>query len=377
MLNGVPLNRLVPEYVRHFEPYIPSKPDDVLMRLYGCNRLFRLNNNENPLGPPPAAQDAIRNYPPARASIYPSGDAYHLRHRLADYLGMNPDQFLVGNGATEVIGFVIKAFCQNGDNIVTADKTFAVYEWVAEFSGYEARLVPLQDNGFDDEGMLNRVDEHTKVIFVCNPNNPTGSVWTKDQLRRFLDRVDGRQIVVLDEAYCEFVEDPDFPDGMKLISDYPNLVVFRTFSKMYALAGLRIGYLAGSMDVVDIIRRTCVVYSVNGLAQVAALNALGDTEHILKTREMVRQGKEFLLHELDLQGLPTVNGEGNFLMVQVPMNDNMAYRRLMTRGIMIRSMTGFRFPNWIRVTISHREAMEAFVESLAAACAECRLEQDC
>ncbi|MCE5335617.1 MAG: aminotransferase class I/II-fold pyridoxal phosphate-dependent enzyme, partial [Desulfobacteraceae bacterium] len=254
MSKAPPFDRLVPEYIKRFQAYIPSKPDDELKKLYRCSRLFRLNNNENPLGPPPAAREVIRTFLPQQASIYPSGDAYYLRCRLAEMFGLHPDQFLAGNGANEVIGFVIKAFCREGDNIVTADKTFAVYEWVAEFSGFEARLVPLKNFFFDDEGMLASIDEQTKVLFVCNPNNPTGTYWKEDRLRRFLDRIAGDQIVVVDEAYAEFVEDPDFPDSMTLIGEYPNLVVFRTFSKMYALAGLRIGFLAGDMEVVDVIR---------------------------------------------------------------------------------------------------------------------------
>jgi histidinol-phosphate aminotransferase len=358
------LEKLIPDYIKRFEAYIPSKPDDVLQKYYGCSRLFRLNNNENPLGPPPRAREIISRFPPPRASIYPSGDAYHLRERLADTFGFHRDQFLVGNGANEVISFVIKAFCQEGDNIITADKTFAVYEWVAQFSGYEARLVPLRDFGFDDQGMLDRIDERTKILFVCNPNNPTGTYWDQRRLRQFLDRIDGRQIVVVDEAYAEFVEEEDYPDGIALIREYPNLVVFRTFSKMYALAGLRIGYLAGDQAVVDMIRRTCVVYSVNGLAQEAALAALADGEHVLRTREMVRQGKAFLLKELELMKLPTVSGQGNYVMIKLPVDDGLAYRKLMAQGVMVRTMTGFRFPNYIRVTIAGLEPLEAFAEAL-------------
>ncbi len=359
------LDRLVPEHIKRFEAYIPSKPDDELRKLYGCPYLFRLNNNENPLGPPPAARAIIDRFPAPRASVYPSGDAFHLRRTLAEAFDMHPDQFLVGNGANEVIGFVIKAFCREGDNIVTADKTFAVYEWVAEFSGFEARLVPLSRFGFDGEAMLRRADERTKVLFVCNPNNPTGTYWNEAELRRFLDRVAGRRIVVVDEAYAEFVEREDYPDGLSLIREYPNLVVFRTFSKMYALAGLRIGYLAGDPEVVDVIRKTCVVYSVNTLAQDAALAALGDKEHMDRTRDLVRTAKAFLLRELGNLGLWTLSGEGNFMMVRLHMSDSLAYRKLMTQGVMVRTMTGFRFPNFIRVSIGPMEAMEAFVESLA------------
>lgn len=360
----VSLDKLVPDYIRKFEAYIPSKPDQELMKLYGCTRLYRLNNNENPLGPPAAAREILEGFDPARAALYPSGDSYYLRQKLAALHAMDPEQFLVGNGANEVIAFVIKAFCKEDDNIVTADKTFAVYEWVAEFSGFEARRVPLKNFGFDEEGLLSRIDERTKIIFICNPNNPTGTYWDEPTLRRFLDAVAGRRIVVVDEAYFEFVEKDDFPSGIDLLREYPNLVVFRTFSKMYGIAGLRIGYLAGSTDVVNIIRRTCVVYSVNAIAQDAAVAALEDSGHIRRTRELVNAEKEWLKRELSRLNLETQIGEGCYVMVKLPMSDTLAYRRMMAQGVMIRSMTGFRFPNWIRVSIGCHEAMEAFIRAL-------------
>jgi histidinol-phosphate aminotransferase len=359
------LDSLVPAYVREFEPYIPSKPDPELKKLYGCETLYRLNNNENPLGPPPGAQEAIRLFPPPAGAVYPSGDCYYLRHEIASFHGIHPDQVLVGNGANEVITFVIKAFCEKGDNIVTADRTFAVYEWVATFSGIEARLIPLKAGRFDDAGMLRRIDENTKIIFVCNPNNPTGTYWSKETLTAFLDAVNGKQIVVIDEAYFEFVEADDYPDGAAFLKKYPNLVIFRTFSKMYGIAGLRIGYLIGDLNVVDMTRRTCVVYSVNNLAQEAALAALRDnTGHIRRTRELVRQSRAFLREELARMGLPVIAGEGNYLVVKLPGSDTLAYRKLMREGIMIRPMTSFRYPNHIRITLAQMEAMEAFIAAL-------------
>ncbi|MBI4632738.1 MAG: histidinol-phosphate transaminase [Deltaproteobacteria bacterium] len=363
-IESISFEKLVPDYVKRFEPYIPSKPDRELMKLYGCDHLYRLNNNENPLGPPPAARETLRRFNPPRAAVYPSGDSYYLRQKLAERHGLKPDQFLVGNGANEVIAFVIKAFCQEGDNIITADKTFAVYEWVAEFSGFKARLVPLKNFRFDDQGMLEQIDERTKILFVCNPNNPTGTYWDEATLRRFLDAIAVHQIVVVDEAYIEFVEKNDCPDGMKLLREYPNLIVFRTFSKMYGLAGLRIGYLAGALETVDIIRRTCVVYSVNGIAQEAALAALDDDEHIRRTRELVSREKAFLAREFARLGLTTQAGEGCYVMIRLPMSDTLAYRKLMAQGVMVRSMTGFRYPNWIRVSIGTHEAMEAFIKAL-------------
>ncbi len=170
--------------------------------------------------------------------------------------------------------------------------------------------------------------------------------------------------MVVDEAYAEFVEADDYPDGLSLMDTYPNLVVFRTFSKMYGLAGLRIGYLAGPMPMVDAVRRTCIVYSVNQVAQNAAVAAVQGDDHIRRTRQMVREGKAYLHRELQALGLPFQSGEGNFVMVRLPFSDTLAYRRLMAQGVMVRTMTGFRFPNYIRVTIAGREAMEALITGL-------------
>jgi histidinol-phosphate aminotransferase len=359
------LEALVPEYVRCFQAYVPSRPDHLLMREYGAPLLHRLNNNENPLGPPPAAARVIASFPPELAAVYPSGDSYDLREALGRRFAISPDRFLVGNGSCEVISSVIKAFCQPGDNIVTADKTFAVYEWVAEFSGIEARLVPLRDYVFDPQGMLDRIERRTKILFVCNPNNPTGSYWTEQVLTDFLEKVGDERIVVVDEAYREFVEDEQYPDAVRLMERFPNVVAFRTFSKMYALAGLRSGYLVGTEAVVDVVRRTSVVYSVNVQAQQAALAALSDDAgHIAATRALVREGKAYLARACDGLGLETVGGEGNFLMIKVPINDMLMYRRLMKRGMMVRSMTGFRYPGWIRVTLKEMTVMESFAEAL-------------
>lgn len=358
------LERLLPEYVKNFEAYTPSKPDTELMKLYGCSTLHRLNNNENPLGPSVEAQNAISSFSPEKAAIYPSGDSYCLRVRLAEKFTKNPEQFLVGNGANEVITFVIKAFCEQGDNIVTADKTFAVYEWVANFSGYQAKLAPLSNFEFDEQAMLDLVDKKTKIVFICNPNNPTGKFWSIDRLRAFMNRLGDEKIVVLDEAYAEFVEDETFPNGLDLIEEYDNLVVFRTFSKMYGLAGLRIGYLCAQEPLVDSIRKTCVVYSVNSLAQLAARASLGSELHVHETRSLVDSSKSYFTKQLSRLELSCIYGEGNFMMVRLPISDTLAYRKLMTQGFMVRTMSGFRFPGYIRVSMSHQIVMEKLVEAI-------------
>ncbi len=353
--------QLVPSYIQAFEAYYPSKPDPELMRLYGVDHLHRLNNNENALGPPPEVAQVVEGFTPMAVPVYPNGDCFDLRQSLAERFDKDPEQFLVGNGSCEVIASVIKAFCEKGDNIITADKTFAVYEWVAEFSGFEARLIPLKDNGFDPQAMLDAMDRHTKILFVCNPNNPTGTYWDRSTMKGFLDAVDNRAVVVIDEAYCEYVENDDFPDGMALVEQYPNVVTFRTFSKMYALASLRIGYLCANAEMVGVIRRTHIVYSVNTLAQRAAAAALtNDGSFIRATREMVREAKALLCPLFDELGLTHVCGQGNYLMVKVPVSDTLMYRKLMTQGIMVRTMTGFRFPNWIRISLVQQPVMEEF-----------------
>lgn len=355
------LNQFVPSHIKAFETCYPSKPDQELMRLYGVDHLHRLNNNENALGPPPEVFDVVQGFSLKNIPVYPNGDCFDLRRKLAEKFGKDEDQFLVGNGSCEVISSVIKAFCKEGDNIITADKTFAVYEWVAEFSGFEARLIPLKNYAFDPEAMLDAMDKNTKILFVCNPNNPTGTYWNHSTMVDFLDRVDNRAMVVIDEAYCEYVEKKDFPDAMALLERYPNLIVFRTFSKMYALASLRIGYLCGTRECVDMVRRTHIVYSVNTLAQRSAVAALSnDGSFIEQTRRMVHQAKELVCAMLDDLGITYISNEGNYIMVRLPISDTLMYRKLMKEGVMVRTMTGFRFPNWIRISLVQRPVMEVF-----------------
>ena len=369
-MNNFALDRLVPAHVRAFEAYVPSPPDDVLLRRFGVAHLHRLNNNENPLGPPAACRDILARWDPRDAALYPQGDGWHLRRALAARFGLDAEQVILGNGANEVIAFVIKAFCEPGDNIVTADRTFAVYEWLASFSGIAPRLVPLRDDGFDDAALLRAIDARTRVLFLCNPNNPTGSWWDHARLARFLDAVDGRCIVVADEAYAEFAEEPDFPDSFALMARHPNLVVFRTFSKMWGLAGLRIGWMAAAPDVAATVRKTSISYSVNLLALEAARAAVWDAAHIAATRAHVGAARARLGALAGRLGLTMVGAIGNFAMLHLPLADTVVHRRLMARGVMARAMTSFRYPGWQRVSFGSDEAMEAFAGALEAVLAE-------
>ena len=336
----------------------------MLAHRYGVPALIRLHNNENPLGPPDAARAVLEAVGTGQALLYPSGDAWTVRHAVAEFLHIDDDMVLAGNGANEVIGAVVKTFCAPGDNLVTADQTFAVAEWVGRAAGVDVRLVPLRDHTFDGEGLLARVDGRTKLVVVCNPNNPTGTWWTHDELDDFLRRLDGRAIAVVDEAYCEFVDEPGFPDTLSLLARYPNLIVFRTFSKAWGLAGLRLGYLIASREIVTTVRRVMISYSVNAVAQAAGAAALTEPRHLERTRAMVRDANRFLRTEFARLGLPTIGRSGNFVLVRLPLPDTAAHRQLARRGFLVRTMSPFRFPNHIRVTYSTLPIMERFAGAL-------------
>jgi histidinol-phosphate aminotransferase len=366
MSTGEPnLRRLVPAHVLGFEPDLVAPPDAVLARRYGVPALIRLHNNENPLGPPAAVSQALAAVGAGDAIVYPSGDAWFVRRAVAEYLHVGDDMVLAGNGANEVIGAVVKTFCAQGDRLITADQTFAVAEWVGRAAGVEVRLVPLADHTFDDEAILASIDGRTKLIVVCNPNNPTGTWWTHDRLDDFLRRLDGRAIAVIDEAYMEFVDEPDFPDTLALLARYSNLIVFRTFSKAWGLAGLRLGYLIASPQIVSLVRRVMISYSVNAVAQTAGAAALTEPGHLARTRTMVREADRFLRRELERLDVPVIGRSGNFLLARLPMPDTTAHRHLARRGFLVRTMSPFRFPNYVRITYSTLPIMERFIDVLA------------
>ena len=214
--------------------------------------------------------------------------------------------------------------------------------------------------------MVTAIDLRTKVLFICNPNNPTGTHLTTDELEYLLQCVDGRAIVVLDEAYAEYMEASDFPDSRVLLERHPNLVVFRTFSKAWALAGLRIGYLVGGRDLVDAVRRTAIAYSINVIAQEAAMAALQDNGvHLRATREMVHSSRSLVSIAMQNLNVPTISHNGNFMMLKLPMGDTGAHRQLMRRGYMVRAMSDFRFPGWVRLSLSTPSVMGGFIGALS------------
>ena len=365
---NVDFNFLVPDYIKGFTAYIPSKPDDHIKRMFKVEHFYRLNNNENFLGPVSGAPELIHQLEQTVIPAYPSGDSFSLREKLAEKFKKSADQFLIGNGSNELITSIAKAFCEKGNNIIAADKTYAVYEWVAQYSGFEVRLVKLNEkHELLPEKVLEAIDQNTKIVFLCNPNNPTGKYWNKEQLEFFLEKVNNRCVVVLDEAYFEYVNREDYPNGMELMNKYPNAVVFRTFSKMYGLASLRIGYLCARPELISIIEKTHIKYSVNLPAQLTAWQSMHDDfELIRKSREEVARGKKLLLNCIDHLGFNHVGDQGNYWMIELPASDMIIYKKLMRKGFAVRPMTPFRFPNWIRVSIAEYSIMQKFCETFKA-----------
>ena len=329
---------------------------------------IKLASNETVQGPLPSVREAILA---ATETInrYPDNGHIALKEQLSEHLAgdgeFGPERIAVGCGSVSLCQQLIQITCSVGDEVVFGWRSFEVYPLQVRVAGATPIQVPLRDETFDLDAMLAAITERTRLIFVCNPNNPTSTVVDPDELARFVAAVPSDILVVIDEAYVEYIRDGLVPDSLGLADNYSNVVVLRTFSKAYGLAGLRVGYLCGSQEAVDIVRRTHIAYSVNALGQIAATAALADDAgHIAATRGMVAQARSFLRDLFDGLGLEYVAGEGNFLMARTPVSDTLLYRRLMREGVMIRTMTGFRFPNWIRVSLVEEPAMAAFAKAL-------------
>jgi len=357
---------LAPEWVRALEPYPPGLPIEEVERKLGIRGSIKIASNENPLGPSPKALEAIAR---SLSSLhrYPDGSTFYLRRRLAERHGVAPEEILVGNGSNEMIELVARAIMRQGDEAVMSDQAFLIYSIVVQAVGGRAVRVPLRDFTHDLEAMAAAVTPRTRVVFVANPNNPTGTIVRRDAWRRFLVGVAGRDLlVVADEAYAEYVRDPSYPDTIHERGDGGTTVVtLRTFSKLFGLAGLRVGYAVAPPLVVDMLARVRQPFNVNGLAQVGALAALDDTAHVERTLATNREGLAYLEDALVRLGLEFVPSQANFLLVRVGRGVDV-YDALLRRGVITRPMDAYGFPEHLRVTVGLPEENQRFVAALAA-----------
>ena len=366
------LRLLVPEWIRTLTPYPPGMPIEELERELGIRDSIKLASNENPLGPSPKAVDAITKALP-QLHRYPDGSAFYLKRRLAEKHGVSPDEIIVGNGSNELIEMVVRTFVRPRDEVVMADQAFVVYRMVTQAVAATPRIVPLRHFTHDLEAMADEVTSRTRLVFVANPNNPTGTIFRRAAWESFLRALAGRQLlVVADDAYAEFVTDPDYPDTIVCRGDGAVPVVsLRTFSKLYGLAGLRIGYAVAPVGVVDALGRVRQPFNVNSLALVAAQAALDDTEHVERTLALNREGMAYLTSELDRLGVPWVPSSANFILVKVGQGSRV-YEALLRDGVIVRPMDGYGFPEHLRVTVGLPGENERFIRALEAVLASGR-----
>lgn len=362
------LKSLVPEWVRSLTPYPPGKPVEELEREYGIHNSIKIASNENPLGPSPKAMaaviDAVRNM-----HRYPDGEAFYLRRALAQRLGVLPENLLFGNGSNEIIELAARTFLRPGDEAVMAEQTFLIYRSVVQAIGGSFKEVPLRHYTHDLDAIAEAIGPRTKMVFLANPNNPTGTIFKRPAWQEFLAAVPKKVLIVMDEAYAEFVEDPEYPNSLDdHVVDGPPIITLRTFSKIYGLAALRIGYGVAAPEIIDLINRVRQPFNVSSLAQVAALAALDDREHVETTRRVNREGTAYLIGEFARLGLSWVPTWANFVLVQVG-NGAQVYERLLRQGVIVRPMGFYGFPDHVRVTVGTPAENERFVAELERALA--------
>ena len=360
----IDVRELVPDWIVRLAAYPPGMPIEELEREYGVSGSIKLASNENPFGPSPRAVAAIAEHL-ASLHRYPDGGGFYLRRALAGRIGVAADAIILGNGSNDIIELAARAFLRPGDEAVMAEQAFVIYQMVVQATGATPRTVPLRNYTHDLEAITRAISPATRLVFLANPNNPTGTIYMRDEWEDFLDAVPPHVLIIADDAYADYVEDPAYPDSLAYQRRGRLLLTLRTFSKIYGLAGLRIGYGVGPLDVIAVLNKIRQPFNVNSLAQVAALAALEDDEHVARTRAHNREGLAYLRAACERLGRPTVPSWANFLLVDVG-DAGRVYDALLRRGVIVRPMDVYNFPRHLRVTVGTRAENERFVESLTA-----------
>ncbi|WEK55709.1 MAG: histidinol-phosphate transaminase [Candidatus Cohnella colombiensis] len=356
----------------HLPVYQPGKPVDDVKRELGLTEVIKLASNENPFGSSPKAKEAIAREV-SNISIYPDGAAVELTAAIAKKYGVNANQIIFGAGSDEIILMISRAFLLPGDETIMADQTFPQYKHNVTIENGVSIEVPVKDGKHDLAAMQARITEKTKIIWVCNPNNPTGTIVSADELTAFLAKVPSNVLVVLDEAYCEYVEDASYPDGLKLLNQYPNIILLRTFSKIYGLASLRIGYGIGHPDVIRSINQVREPFNTSRFGQAAALAALADDEFIASCRKANSEGLQYLNNSFKELGLQAYPAHGNFIMVDVKRPSQEVFNALLRKGVIVRAGFGLT-PTHVRITVGSREENEKVIAALKTALQEIAVE---
>lgn len=348
--------------VADLQPYVPGKPIEELQRQYGVKDVVKLASNENPLGPSKAALAAIA-VSARDITRYPDGNGYTLKQALAEKHLLAAEQITLGNGSNDVLELVARAFAGAGDEVIFSEHAFAVYPLVTKAIGATGITTPAKDFGHDLNAMFAAISSRTKLIFIANPNNPTGTWLAADELKAFLERVPDRVLVVLDEAYVEYLQETQ--DSVAWLKVFHNLIITRTFSKAYGLAGLRVGYAMSHPEVADLMNRVRQPFNVSTLAQAAALAVLGDDAYLVQTRETNTAGMQQLIAGIEALGLSYIPSKGNFLTVNVHSNAGEVYEDLLHEGVIVRPVANYGLPQHLRVSIGLEQENQIFLDALA------------
>ncbi|MDH5300498.1 MAG: histidinol-phosphate transaminase [Gammaproteobacteria bacterium] len=349
--------------VSSLKAYPPGKPLDELKREYGISEAIKLASNENPLGPSPAVIDAVMT---AMRDVarYPDGNSYYLKKALADKHGVELNQIIIGNGSNDILELVTRAVVTPEHEVLFSEHSFAVYPIVTQAVGAKAVVAPAKNWGYDLDALAARISDKTRIIFIANPNNPTGTWLPKNQIKAFLDKVPSNVLVVLDEAYHEYVGEPEYGSALAWVSEYDNLLVARTFSKAYGMAGLRVGYSVSHPKVADLLNRVRQPFNVNSLGQVAAVAALHDKDYLARGVKLNNDGMAQLIAGFESLGLDYIPSVGNFICVDLAQTAAPINELLMREGVIVRPIANYGMPNHLRISIGLQTENARFLTAL-------------
>ena len=360
----------IPASVKEMNRYTAGKSIEEVKKEYGLDEIVKLASNENPLGPAPEVINTIKNEA-KNVFLYPDADSRDLKTALAEKYELSRDKIFIGNGSDEILDLLMTLLLNPGDEVIQGDPAFIKYELAVKSRGGSSIKVPLDQNHRHDlEAMEAEITSKTKAIFICNPNNPTGTMLAESEIKDFLNRVSDDILIILDQAYQEYITETDFFDGVGLLESHPNLVLMRTFSKAYGMAGMRIGYALGSEKLFDYLNRIRGPFNVNRLAQKAAVRALEADDHLRKCQNLNKEEKGFLYQEFEKMGLEYIETQTNFMMVETTLAASKVFKKLQQRGVIIRPGNQFGMDSWIRVTIGTHRQNQIFIKELKKLLAE-------
>lgn len=361
MSTGTPLFK---DHIASIHPYEPGKPIKELEREMGLRGIIKLASNENPLGPSRKAVRAIRREL-LDLHLYPEGSSHYLIEKLSKELGLPKNQIVAGNGSNEIIELLARGFLSEGDEVISSDYSFLVYPILSQVCGAKYISVPMKDWRYDLHGILKAVTPRTRLIFIANPNNPTGTYVSKAEVTEFLSKVPSHVLVCFDEAYVDFVDQSDFPNTVEILkSGAPNVVILRTFSKAYGLAGLRVGYGLASPEITGYLHKIRQPFNVNSLAQTAAAAALGDRFFLWRTKRLVTSGRKYLMKYIEAMKLKALPSQANFILLDTGRDAQEVFQWLLKQGMIVRSMKAYGLTTWIRVTVGRRSQNAQFIKLL-------------